>query len=209
MKKSILFILFSSLCFGQMSKQDDAIAEALMKRDLTKQEQKTIRDYSNKLYVNKDVFMADLQKVVKAGLFIPTEYEANCAGRLIASASKDGYKLTNRTYDQVWDAARNFCREYVDPQNQAAEVVERIDMTTPEKEVVLQKSAKEDYQYIEVKFTKTKTGFSFNNEQSQELKDRIKEDFASDKLGNYTAFYDVFSVNDKPEKIKLKARLNR
>lgn len=116
MKKLILllFAFLFSLGFSQMSKQDDAIAEALMKRDLTQQEQKTLGAYMNKKFVDANVLMADTEKIVKAGLYIPTEYEAECAGRLITKAKKDGHSLKKYTYEQLWDAAGNYCRDYVD-----------------------------------------------------------------------------------------------
>lgn len=208
MRKLLLSILISSLSFGQMTEEQDYIAEVLMQRDLTKQEQKTIDAYMGKKFVNEKVFMLDLERVVKQGLYIPTEYEANCAGQLIGSAKRDNYKLTNRTYEEVWDAARNFCREYVEKQ-EPAKVVERIEIKSPEKSQVYTKGSKEHFENKQIQFVKSKKGFLYKTELRDDIKTQIEKDFAKDGPGNYTAFYDVFYINDQLDRMKLKARLNR
>lgn len=208
MKKTLFFILLSSFAFGQMTKAEDDLAEALMRRDLTKQEQKLQDGYMSKKFVNTKIFMKDTEAIIKSAIYIPTEYEANCTGRLIANAERDKYNLTNRTYEEIWDAARNFCREYVDKQ-EPAEVVERIEIKSPEKPPVYTKGTKERYEYKQIQFVKTKKGFSYKTEASDEVKKQIEQDFTKDAPGNYTAFYDIYYTNDQLDKMKLKARLNR
>lgn len=211
MKKALFFLLISSLSFAQLTAEEDAIATAVMTRDLTKQEQIALDKYMDKKFINVKTFMSDTEKIVKAGLYIPTEYEAECAGRLIASANKDGYNLTKWDYEELWDAAGNFCREYVDPyrNNTAKKHVEKIEINTSEPEPKLTASRNEQYEYKTIQFAKTKTGYNFKSEVPTVLQEKIKEDFSKDGPGNYTAFYDVFSVNDVPDRITLKARLNR
>ena len=224
MKKLILllFAFLFSLGFSQMTDEEDALAEALMKRDLTKKEKAVLKQYMDKKYTTVKIFMADTEKIVKAGLYIPTEYEAECAGRLIARANKDGYNLKKWNYEELWDAAGNYCREYVDPylHTKAKEPVIKIDMTTLEKPQVLRPSYKEANQYIQVNFSKNKKGINFNDfkiidgdnvsfDIKNTIQEQINRDFSSDENGNYTAFYDVFYINNEPKKIKLKSRLNR
>lgn len=117
MKKLILLplVFLFGLGFSQITKVDDNMVEALMKRDLTLQEQKTLNNYMNKKFIDANVLMADTEKIIKAGLYIPTEYEAECAGGLISRAKKDGHSLKKYTYEQLWDAAGDYCREYVEP----------------------------------------------------------------------------------------------
>ena len=90
----------------------------------------------------------------------------------------------------------------------------------PEKPQVFQKAYSEANQYIQVSFSKNKKGISFddfkiidgdnvNFDIKNSLQEQINRDFASDGNGTYTAFYDVFYINNEPKKIKLKSRLNR
>lgn len=65
------------------------------------------------------------------------------------------------------------------------------------------------FDYIQISFKKTKKGYEFNNPLKPEIEEQIKKDFANDKEGNYTVFYDVFSLDGVPKTIKLKSRLNR
>lgn len=122
--------------------------------------------------------------------------------------TKKGAKLiiTNTAYTP--ESFKKFVNTYSD-KKEPVEIVEKIDLTTAEKPQTFAKSIKEDYQYLQIQFTKNKTGFNFKKELSQEIQELIKKDFAKDGPGNYTAFYDVNFLDDKPTKIKLKARLNR
>lgn len=122
---SILLVFITSYA-QKLTPEEDALAEMLMTRKLTKKEQSILDNYMNKKFVNENVFIADLKKVILEGLYIPTEYEADCAGRLIGNARKDKYNLRNKTYEEIWDGARNFCIEYVDShrENKALKVDE-------------------------------------------------------------------------------------
>lgn len=68
---------------------------------------------------------------------------------------------------------------------------------------------KQTSDYTQISFLKNKNGFTFSKPIYKELENQIKIDFADDKNGNYTAFYDVFLLDGVPDKLKLKARLNR
>ncbi|MRM84529.1 hypothetical protein D1002_00945 [Riemerella anatipestifer] len=69
---------------------------------------------------------------------------------------------------------------------------------------------KQDFKYIQVQFTKNKKSeYDFKTNIPNEIQEKIKEDFSKDNRGTYTAFYDVFYLDDAITEIKLKARLNR
>ncbi len=124
MKKIILFLVFSVFCSAQskLTKEENDIISAVVSRELTQKEQTMLDNYMNKKFVNANIFMADTKKIIKEWLYVPIEEEAECAGILIARANKDGYKLTNKTYEQIWDAAGNYCREYYYPSLEAKEL---------------------------------------------------------------------------------------
>lgn len=67
----------------------------------------------------------------------------------------------------------------------------------------------QSFDYVQISFKKTKKGYEFNRVIKKEIEEQIKKDFATSKEGNYTAFYDVFSLDNIPKEIKLKSKLNR
>ena len=132
--------------------------------------------------------------------------------------TKTGAKIivTNTFYtpDKFWD--------YYDSIKNTPTIdeIKKDPLPKEEKPPVLTPSYNEANQYIQVHFSKNKQGISFNEfkivngdnvsfDIKTTLLEQINKDFSNDKNGNYTAFYDVFYINNEPKKIKLKTRLNR
>ncbi len=101
-----------------------------------------------------------------------------------------------------------------------SEEINKIPIAVVEKPIITIPSYKEESQYLQIHFLKSKTGFAIDDFRLLEgdtvgfdikpmMQDQISKDFSNDKFGNYTAFYDVFYENDQPKIIKLKSRLNR
>lgn len=84
-----------------------------------------------------------------------------------------------------------------------------IEDPEPTKEIIKKAEPKQKFEYLIIPFSKSKKGYEFQNKIVAEIEDQVKKDFLNDKNGNYTAYYDVFFLDDKISKIKLKTRTNR
>lgn len=156
--------------------------------------------FNNKKFHNDDIYLKDLEGAIKHGVIDYTEAEVECLGYYIGRMKATGkiQELQKYKYEEIYWFSEADC--------QIRDSIEKVEVS--EKSAVLEKGSSENYQYLQIQFSKTKKGFLFNDLPEQ-LKAQISQDFAKDKPGNYTAFYDVFYENDEPKLIKLKSRLNR
>jgi len=187
MKKLIilLFAFLFSLGFSQKTAKQLEVAKI----------------FNNKKFHNDDIYLKDLEGAIKHGIVDYTEAEVECLGYYIGRQKALGklQELQKFKYEEIYWMSEAEC--------QIRDSITKED-PIPDKAPVLQKGTSEDYQYFQVQFSKTKKGFLFN-EAPEHLKAQVVKDFANDKSGNYTAFYDVFYENEQPKIIKLKSRLNR
>lgn len=155
--------------------------------------------FNNKIFHNEDIYLEDLKGAIIHDVVDYTKSEAECIGYYIGRMKATGKleELRKYKYEEIYWFSEAECQ-----------IRDSIASEVPEKEPTLERSTSEDYQYLQVQFSKTKKGYLFN-EVPELIKAQISKDFANDKFGNYTAFYDVFYENDQPKIIKLKSRLNR
>jgi len=214
MKKILLFLLFSNLFFAQEDYQ--VFNDFYDNVGLSDYQIKVLDSYKNKKFVSETVFLDDLKKLVDNKIYTPSEFQAECLGYYfgIEKASGKINELKKYTYFSVYAAAEGQClvRDLYSNKPNKIEI--------PEKPQALRPSYNEASQYIQVNFSKNKKGISFNDfkiidgdnvsfDIKNTIQEQINRDFSSDENGNYTAFYDVFYINNEPKKIKLKSRLNR
>ncbi|QOW09938.1 hypothetical protein Q73A0000_05965 [Kaistella flava (ex Peng et al. 2021)] len=207
MKKLLLFLWALLFSFGYSQK--------------TVKQKEILKIYNSKKFYNDDIFLKDLEGAIKYGVLDHNEAEIECLGYYIGRMKTLGklQELRKYKHEEIYWMSEAECqiRDEMQAENDSSE---KIDRSAPEKRPVLQKSNKEANQYIQIQFSKTKQGCTFfytkiiegdlvNINASEHLQDIIKQDFEKDKPGNYTAFYDVFYVDDNPKKITLKTRLNR
>lgn len=186
--KKLLLLLFALLfSFGFSQK--------------TTKQKEIVKIFNNKKFYNDDIYLKDLEGAIKHGVVDYTKAEVECLGYYIGKQKAVGKleELRKYKYEEIYWFSEAEC--------QIRDSVANED-PVPDKKQVLEKSSSEDYQYVQVKFSKTNKGFLFADE-SEAIKQQISKDFANDKPGNYTAFYDVFYENEQPKIIKLKSRLNR
>lgn len=217
MKKLLFFLLFSNLFFAQEDYQ--VFNDFYDNVGLSDSQIKVLDIYKKKKFVSETVFLNDLEKLVKNDIYTPSEFQAECLGYYFGLEKASGKinELKKYTYFSIYAAAEGQClvRDLY-----SSEPIAKIDVTTIEKPPVLTPIYSEASQYIQVQFSKNKKGINFNDfkiidgdnvdfDVKNTLLGQMNKDFANDKFGNYTAFYDVFYENDQPKIIKLKSRLNR
>ena len=186
MKKLVLF-LFAFLFVSVFSQK-------------TTKQQEVATIFNNKKFYNDDIYLKDLEGAIKHGVVDYTEAEVECLGYYIGRQKALGklQELRQYKYEEIYWFSEAECqiRDSI-----ASEPI-------LDKAPTLEKGTSEDYQYLQVQFAKTKKGY-FIYDVPEVVKAQIAQDFAKDKPGNYTAFYDVFYENEQPKLIKLKSRLNR
>lgn len=157
--------------------------------------------FNTKKFYNNDIYLKDLVGAVKHSVVDYTKAEAECLGYYIGRMKASGKleELRKYNYEEIYWMSEAECQIRDTIAEEAA---------VPEKQLTLEKSHSENYEYLQIKFSKTKTGYNFSN-VSPPVADKIKQDFDKDKPGNYTAFYDVFYEDNQPKIITLKTRLNR
>ena len=215
MKKILFFLLFSTLLFSQNNNEEYQVFNDFYDNTcLSDYQIKVLNAYKNKKFVSENVFLDDLEKLVKNNIYIPSDFQAECLGYYFGIEKAEGNisELKKFTYYEIFMFAEGQC--YI-----RDEIIKK-EKPKEEKPLVLTPSHNEANQYIEVHFSKNKQGISFNEFKivngdnvsfniKTTLLEQINKDFSNDKNGNYTAFYDVFYINSEPKKIKLKTRLNR
>lgn len=65
---------------------------------------------------------------------------------------------------------------------------------------------KQKFENITILFSKNKNNYIFKKDIEQSIRKQVEADFKTDPDGDYTAYYDIFYLDDKPSKINLKAR---
>lgn len=192
MKKIIFFLVLSTFCNAQLLKKDSLLLEK----------------YNNTLFSDTLKFKKDTKNLKDLGVLRISDKDLKCAITFIKAAYDEGYNPKKNTYIEIIENGGVICNN------------DKEETTVEEKPLVLAPSHNEANQYIEVHFSKNKKGISYNefkiingNNVSFDIKTTLQEQinkyFSNDKNGNYTAFYDVFYINNEPKKIKLKTRLNR
>ena len=157
--------------------------------------------FNTKKFYNDEIFLKDLEGAIQYGVVDFTEAEVECLGYYIGRMKASGklQELRKYKYEEIYWMSESECQI-------RDSIADKV--AVPEQQPTLEKSHSENYEYLQIKFSKTKTGYNFNN-VSAPLAEKIKQDFENDKPGNYTAFYDVFYEDSQPKIITLKTRLNR
>lgn len=202
MKKILLlFTLISAFIFCQNTEKQKEVAKI----------------YNSKMFYNDEIFLKDLEGAVKYGVVDYNDKEIECLGYYIGKMKADGKlsELRKYKYEEIFWFSEAECmiRNQIESEKQDS-------IKIASEKPVIKPSYKEANQYIQVNFSKNKQGISFNDLKIVEgdhvnfdikntLQEQINKDFSNDKNGTYTAFYDVFYINDLPKKIKIKTRLNR
>lgn len=211
MKKLFLFLILSIFCDAQDYQVFNDFYDGI---NLSKEKQNELTQFKFKKFINEDNFYKEIEKLSKDSIFIPTKFQSECLKYYFDIEKAEGNisELKKFTYYEIFMFAEGQC--YI-----RDEIIKK-EKPKEEKPLVLTPSHNEANQYIEVHFSKNKQGISYNefkivngNNVNFDIKttllEQISKDFSNDKNGNYTAFYDVFYINNEPKKIKLKTRLNR
>lgn len=165
--------------------------------------QKTAKQtFNTKKFYNEEIYLKDLEGAIGNGIIDYTRSEVECIGYYIGrmKATDKLHELRKYNYEEIYWLSEAEC--------EIRNSISKNEFSIPEKQATLDKGSSEDYQYLQIHFSKTKKGYVFN-ELPEVMKAKIEKDFEKDRPGNYTAFYDVFYENDQPKIIKLKSRLNR
>lgn len=210
MKRTILFLLLiSGFVFGQNYKSLDSLQFEKVKEEFVETTGKNLtfdkkgqeQGYQYIKYKAENETFAILYSVIEKKWSIKS-----ISGKFL-------------TLFPIW-------KKYADPNAIASEIAEKNEVKKKGELVdwkfsnylegddfwvinITQRDPVQKFDYIQISFKKTKKGYEFNSTLKPEIEEQIKKDFANDKEGNYTAFYDVFSLDGVPKTIKLKSRLNR
>ncbi|MDV3675116.1 hypothetical protein CMU30_02220 [Elizabethkingia anophelis] len=227
MKKTLFFLVLSTVAFGQEFKQLDSIQFQKSILEFASATGKTLK-YSEK--------KSDLSKYEsnKTAIFTNPEndneqllivYQTSMSGANINLEIKGTKQWNIRSISGKYLMIFPIWKKYMDRDadlektantKQVKKLVGNYEWSLSDygSNIWVIKSDKynahQSSEYIQLQFEKTKKGYEFKTPiKYKELEERIKIDFVNDSPGNYTAFYDVLLLDSIPDKIKLKARLNR